>query len=108
MFLAQPPLFRISLSDGTYVYVGTEEELRQTLKARRRTGEHVTRFKGLGEMNPDQLRETVFDPATRRLLQVTFEDAAQVADTVKLLMGSDAQGRRGWLEEAAPDAEVDV
>jgi len=42
------------------------------------------------------------------LLQVTFEDAVQVADTVKLLMGSDAQGRRGWLEEAAPDAEVDV
>ena len=75
VFLAQPPLFRISLSDGTYVYVGTEDELRQTLKARRRTGEHVTRFKGLGEMNPDQLRETVFDPATRRLLQVTFEDA---------------------------------
>jgi DNA gyrase subunit B len=108
VFLAHPPLFRVSLSDGTYVYVGTEEELRQTLKARRRTGEHVTRFKGLGEMNPDQLRETVFDPATRRLLQVTFEDAAQVADTVKLLMGSDAQGRRGWLEEAAPDAEVDV
>ncbi len=68
----------------------------------------MTRFKGLGEMNPDQLRETVFDPATRRLLQVTFEDAVQVADTVKLLMGSDAQGRRGWLEEAAPDAEVDV
>jgi DNA gyrase subunit B len=108
VFLADPPLYRVSLSDGTYVYVGTEDELRQTLKARRRSGEHVTRFKGLGEMNPDQLRETVFDPSSRRLLQVTFEDAVQVAETVKLLMGSDAQGRRGWLEEAAPDAEVDV
>ncbi len=108
VFLADPPLYRVSLADGTYVYVGTDDELRQTLKARRRTGEHVTRFKGLGEMNPDQLRETVFDPSSRRLLQVTFEDALQVAETVKLLMGNDAHGRRGWLEEAAPDAEVDV
>ncbi len=108
VFLARPPLFRVSLADGSYVYVGSEEELRETLKARRRNGDHVTRFKGLGEMNPDQLRETVFDPATRRLAQVTFEDVAQAAETVRLLMGSDAAGRRSWLEETAPDAEVDV
>jgi DNA gyrase subunit B len=108
VFLARPPLFRVSLADGSYVYVSTEDELRETLKTRRRTGDHVTRFKGLGEMNPDQLRETVFDPATRRLAQVTFEDVAQAAETVKLLMGSDAGGRRTWLEESAPDAEVDV
>ncbi len=108
LFLAQPPLFRISLADGTYVYVNTEEERERVLRARRRTGEHVTRFKGLGEMNPDQLRETVFDPTTRSILQVTLDDAAHVAETVKLLMGGDAGPRRTWLEEAAADVEVDV
>jgi topoisomerase-4 subunit B len=68
----------------------------------------VTRFKGLGEMNPEQLRETVFDPVTRRIVQVTLDDSAHVAETVKLLMGGDAAPRRSWLEEAAADVEVEV
>ena len=96
------------VTDGTYVYVNSEAELRQTLRRHRRTGDHVNRFKGLGEMNPSQLRETVFDPETRHLQQVSVEDAAQVADTVKLLMGNDAAARREWIEEAAPDVEVQV
>ncbi len=108
VFLARPPLFRVSLADGTYVYVDSEQELARTLKARRRTGEHVTRFKGLGEMNPDQLRETVFDPGSRALVQVRLEDAAHVAKTVRLLMGNDAAPRREWLEDAATGSEVDV
>ncbi len=106
LFVARPPLFRIALKDGAAVYVHTEEELKQTLKETKRTGDHVTRFKGLGEMNPDQLRETVFDPATRRLLQVTIENAAEAAETVDLVMGAHAAPRRAWLEEAAGDAEV--
>ena len=98
----------VSLRDGTYVYVQDEGELRATLKKHGRTGEHVTRFKGLGEMNPSQLRETVFAPATRSLLQVTIEDAAEAAETVQLVMGNDPSRRRAWLEEAARDAEVTV
>ena len=78
------------------------------LKRTKRTGDHVTRFKGLGEMNPDQLRETAFDPTTRQLLQVGVEDAAHVAETVSLLMGNDPSARRSWLEGVAPDAEVAV
>ena len=108
VFLARPPLFRVALADGSYVYVHTQQELAATLRRTKRTGEHVTRFKGLGEMNADQLRETVFDPATRQLLQLSVEDAAQVAETVNLLMGSQAGARRGWLEEAAQDIEVEV
>jgi DNA gyrase subunit B len=108
VFLARPPLFRVALADASYVYVHTERELAATLRRTKRTGDHVTRFKGLGEMNADQLRETVFDPATRRLLQVSMEDAALVADTVNLLMGSQAGARRVWLEEAAADVEVEV
>ncbi|MGA0122925.1 MAG: toprim domain-containing protein, partial [Gaiellales bacterium] len=106
VFLARPPLFRIALKDGSAVYVHTDEELKAQLKAHKRTGDHVTRFKGLGEMNPEQLRETVFDPATRRLLQVSMEDAAEAANTVELVMGSNPAPRRAWLEEAAGDAEV--
>jgi DNA gyrase subunit B len=108
VFLARPPLFRVALADGSYVYCMTEREREATLRTKRRTGEHVTRFKGLGEMNPEQLAETVFTPATRSLLQVTLEDAAHVAETVKLLMGSDAGPRRVWLEDRARDAEVEV
>ena len=99
------PLFRIALKDGA-LYVHTEEELKEALKTTKRTGEHVTRFKGLGEMNPDQLRETVFDPATRRLLQISIEDAAEAAKTVDLVMGSNPAPRRAWLEETAGDSEV--
>jgi DNA gyrase subunit B len=108
VFLARPPLYRVALADGTYVYVESDTELQRTLQTRRRSGDHVTRFKGLGEMNPDQLRETVFDPATRSLVQVTLEDAAHVGSTVRLLMGNDAAPRRVWLEDAATGSEVDV
>jgi DNA gyrase/topoisomerase IV subunit B len=59
-------------------------------------------------MNADQLRETVFEPGTRRLLQISMEDAALVAETVNLLMGSQAGARRIWLEGAARDVEVEV
>jgi DNA gyrase/topoisomerase IV subunit B len=108
LFLARPPLYRVALPDSSYVYVHSDRELQATLKRTRRTGEHVTRFKGLGEMNADQLRETVFEPSTRRLLQISMEDAALVAETVNLLMGSQAGARRSWLEGAARDVEVEV
>ena len=108
LFLARPPLFRVALADSSYVYVHTERELQATLKRTRRTGDHVTRFKGLGEMNADQLRETVFEPSTRRLLQISMENAATVAETVNLLMGSHPGDRRVWLEDAARDVEVEV
>ena len=108
LFLARPPLFRVAQSDGSSAYAWTEDELRAVLKRTKRTGDHVTRFKGLGEMNPDQLRETAFDPVTRQLLQVGVEDAAHVAETVSLLMGNDPSARRTWLEGVAPDAEVVV
>jgi len=108
LFLARPPLFRVMLADGSSEYAWTDDELRGVLKRTRRTGDHVTRFKGLGEMNPEQLRETAFDPATRQLVQVSVEDAAHVAETVSLLMGNDPSRRRAWLEEVAPDSEVTV
>ncbi len=108
VFVARPPLFRVALVDGTYIYCRDERDLATTLRQRKRTGEHVTRFKGLGEMNPSQLRETVFAPATRTLEQITIEDAAHVADTVATLMGSDPSGRRSILEEQARRVEVQV
>ena len=108
VFLARPPLFRIALADGTYLYAGSDEERERIVRQKRRSGNDVQRFKGLGEMNPDQLRETVFDHATRAIAQVTLDDAAHVAETVKLLMGTDAAPRRSWLEEAAADVEVEV
>ncbi len=106
VFLARPPLFRVRIG-GEYRYVADEAELK-SLQRRIKPGSKVTRFKGLGEMNAEHLRETVFAPETRRLLQVTVEDAAHVAETVNLLMGSHAAPRRTWLEENAPGIEVEV
>jgi DNA gyrase subunit B len=106
VFVARPPLFRIALKDGQSLYVHDEEALKSALSEHRRSGEHVMRFKGLGEMNAEQLRETVFDPTTRRLLQISLEDAVEAAQTIDLVMGNDPAPRRAWLEEAARDSEV--
>jgi topoisomerase-4 subunit B len=83
--------------------------LKKIEKENSRTKPSVTRFKGLGEMNPSQLRETTIDPRTRRLVQLTIEDQD---DTDKLmdmlLMKKRAGDRRDWLEEKGNLAEVQV
>ena len=107
VFLARPPLFRVRVAGGEYRYVSDEAELK-AIQRRAKTSPEVTRFKGLGEMNAEHLRETVFAPETRQLLQITVEDAARVAETVNLLMGSHAAPRRVWLQENAPGVEVEV
>lgn len=102
LFLARPPLYRIKL-DGKgeqVAYAYSDEERTAIVAKHKRKGEDVQRFKGLGEMNADQLEETVMDPATRQLSQVSIEDLAETMDAVNLVLGKDANRRRQWLEEA--------
>jgi DNA gyrase subunit B len=108
VYLAQPPLYQ--LRKGTQMAYATDEEqrerlLRTTFK-RRGTGDvKVMRFKGLGEMDAEQLWATTMDPARRTLLQVTVDDAVEADGMFSLLMGESAADRREWIEANARYAD---
>ena len=101
ILIAKPPLYRINLDSRgeRYVYAYTDAERAELVRAHKRSGEDVMRFKGLGEMNPDDLRRTTMDPATRVLQRVEVDDAAEAAETILMLMGSHPEARRSWLED---------
>jgi DNA gyrase subunit B len=83
------------------------EALRGAVLEVARHGAQITRFKGLGEMNPEQLRETTMDPATRTLQQVTFEDVSEAAvdEIFSKLMGDQVEPRRKFIEDHAKDVK---
>jgi len=105
VFISDPPLFKVKLdkTGAKYAYAQDEDE-RDALLAKHPNG-IVTRFKGLGEMNPPDLKETILDPATRRLAQVTIDDAIESQETIALMMGGKAELRRQWLEEVGLESE---
>jgi topoisomerase-4 subunit B len=122
IYVAQPPLYRIDVPaqgkkrPARRLYALDEGELtairdRMVQEGIRPEAIEVGRFKGLGEMNPDQLRETTMDPATRRVLPVAVRPEA-LEDTLRmftLLMGKgEASGRRAWMEEKGDSVEADI
>jgi len=108
LFIAQPPLYLIK-SGREHEYAYTEAD-RERILASMRKGERATiqRYKGLGEMNPEQLWETTMDPANRTLLQVTIQDAAEADRVFDMLMGSSVPPRRRFITTHAKKATLDV
>jgi DNA gyrase subunit B len=105
VYLAQPPLYRITHNrEKLYVYSDAERDLHLD-RIRKAGGREpaVQRYKGLGEMNPQELWETTMDPANRTILQVSIEDAAQADDTFEMLMGSAVPPRKRFIQTHARD-----
>ena len=104
IFIAQPPLFQLipkGRKKGEYIY--TDEELALQVKGLEK-GYKVQRYKGLGEMDPEQLWETTMEPKNRILLQVGIDDAAAAERTVSDLMGTQVEKRREFIQRRAKDA----
>ena len=100
LYIAQPPLYKVSVKKGKVItshYAWNDEEL--NIITKNNTNVRIQRFKGLGEMNFDQLSETTMNPETRTLIKVVIEDEAVAEKNVSVLMGRDVEPRREWIEQ---------
>ncbi|MEG2983995.1 MAG: DNA topoisomerase IV subunit B, partial [Peptostreptococcaceae bacterium] len=100
VYIAQPPLYKVKKQKKEH-YVYSDQELNTLLEELGRSGVELQRYKGLGEMNAEQLWETTMNPETRTLLQVSIEDASMADEIFSMLMGDKVAPRKEFIEENA-------
>jgi DNA gyrase subunit B len=104
LYIAQPPLFLVKKGKAQH-WIYSDKELEQKMKQIGRDGVTIQRYKGLGEMNPVQLWETTLNPESRTMLQVNLEDAEVADEIFKVLMGTEVEPRRAFIEKHAKDVK---
>lgn len=107
IYAAMPPLYRVRKGQKD-VYVYTDEELKKVTAELGVTEGGVTRFKGLGEMNSNQLWDTTMNPKTRKIKKIYIEDAIEADRIFTMLMGDDVQARKDFIQENAHEAKLDI
>jgi len=108
IYSALPPLYKISVGKTNY-YAYSDEEKEKIVKSLKGKNFTVQRYKGLGEMNPEQLWETTMNPDTRKLLKITLEDAIKANNIFSILMGEDVKKRKEFIETYAKEVvEIDI
>ncbi|HEV3030829.1 MAG TPA: toprim domain-containing protein, partial [Polyangia bacterium] len=108
VYLAQPPLFRIDYGKETHWALDEADRERIVATLPKNAKPEVMRFKGLGEMQPEELARTTLDPATRRLLRVTVENVEETDRVLTELMGKDVEARFKFIMERAAQADLDL
>ncbi len=103
LYVAQPPLYSVEIG-GEKRYVADDAARLRVMEEHPNRQLSFARFKGLGEMDPPELRETCMDPATRHLVQIDVDQAAIADDVLSVLMGDDVDARRTWIQRNAKDA----
>ncbi|MDP4040133.1 DNA topoisomerase IV subunit B [Mycoplasma mycoides] len=98
VYIALPPLYKITFNDKSFIYLWDEEELNEFNKTNTKKYE-IQRYKGLGEMNADQLWQTTMDPKNRKIIQVSISDGLLAERMFKTLMGDDVEKRKLWIQE---------
>jgi len=109
VYISQPPLYKVVFSANDTMWVKDEAELEKVLKERKPAKyPSIQRFKGLGEMNPDQLWETTMDPKRRILKRVIIEDAEEANRMFDVLMGENVPPRKKFIEDYSNEADLDI
>ncbi|MEM9696899.1 MAG: toprim domain-containing protein, partial [Myxococcota bacterium] len=106
VFIAQPPLYRVDIAKQTYFVLDDDERDEIIASAPGNARPKIQRFKGLGEMNPSELKETTLDPTRRRALRVVIDGEVETDMVINQLMGKDPQARYQFIMEQAPAASV--
>ena len=107
VYIAMPPLYKVIPSRGQEMYLYDDKELERYRRSH--TGDfRLQRYKGLGEMDPEQLWETTLDPERRVLKRVEIEDARMASEVTEMLMGSEVPPRRQFIYDHANEAEIDA